>query len=563
MLDTFVRALWSQAPEKCGVQLWRKDTKKNWSVAPGHVPTFIKNVSDERTDFYMAAGLAPKHLNKPSNNRTPASQVVGIPGIWADIDVNGGPEGKTGAAPTLEDAQRLAIDGILEPTLLVHSGYGVQAWWLFEDGIWLFGSEDERQQAARLVAAFQAGLRLRARREGWGLDSTHDLARLMRIPGTYNCKGMDQGVAPMPVELLDYEGPRHDIITIGGVVQEYMGEAMQGLRRVTGEGIDIVLQGRTSQPPMWKLEELMAANVDFKVVWEHRASSRTRDWSMSEYEMSIANYIARAGFDDQEMADTLVYHRIKYGDPKGKADRVDYIAQLIGKARQGVEDQDDEEELAIERADAVDQLSSMAKAGAADPVRATTLFSKVVGGPEVKELIQDGRDPDTARYRLVLADGREVPIGPAAVLIDAAKFRERFMVVTGKLPHRIKGDKWDKVVQAMLDAATVNEGEEDSRGARVLAWLDGYVDQGLSTDRNAACQSRDPFEHDDEVYIYLDSFAHWLRRIRSERLPVADLKQLMIAAGFERRTVSYINEHEKKTSRSYWVIPKEAIAGAR
>jgi hypothetical protein len=376
---------------------------------------------------------------------------------------------------------------------------------------------------------------------------------LMRCPSTFNCKNpADQ----IEVVTEQDDGPRHSIVTIGALVQEYMGGM---LRRVTGDGVEIELKGTGSQPPLLKIEQLMEANPDFRIVWEHRNATKTRGWSMSEFEMSIANYIARAGFTDQEMADTLVYHRIKYGDPKGKADRVDYISQLIGKARQGVEDQDDEEELELERTDAVDELASMAKNGTADPVRATSLFSKLVGGPEVKELIQDGRDPDTARFRLVLADGRDVPLGPAAVLLDPTKFRERFMVVTGKIPARVKLDKWEKALQALLDTATVNEVHDDSRGARALAWVGDYIDSGLSTDRDAACQAKDPFEHKDAVFIYLDGFAHWLRRIRGERMPVADIKQLLYAAGFERKTVNYVTDEGSKSTRSYWVIGKDIV----
>jgi hypothetical protein len=150
-------------------------------------------------------------------------------------------------------------------------------------------------------------------------------------------------------------------------------------------------------------------------------------------------------------------------------------------------------------------------------------------------------------------------LGPAAVLLDPNKFRERYVVVTQVLPPRVKLEKWDRALQALLHVATVNESAEDSRGARVINWLDGYLDSGLSTDRDAACAARDPFEYHDEVYIYLDSFAHWLRRIRGERLQAADLKQLMLAAGFERRTVSYKSESGAKTSRSYWFIAKEAL----
>jgi hypothetical protein len=395
----FFGSLWGGMPDGPAIQIWRKDNKKNITVAsPTEAAEYIDGRAPADADVYTCAGLAPRVLSKPSTTRTLAAGVSGIPGLWADIDVNGGPEGKRGAASSFEQATDLARC-IMEPTLLVHSGYGIQAWWLFEDGPWIFGSDAEREQAARLVAAFQGGLRARAKAQEWNIDSTHDLARLMRVPGTNNCKG-DQ---PVPVTLLEDDGPRHSHDALGTVVQEFISAQKEAAASVAA-GDEIELRGENASPPMLRLEQVMDAIGDFRIVWDHRPSAHTRDWSLSQFEMSIANYLARAGFSDQEMADTLVYHRLRHGDPKGKAHRRDYIQTLINKARRGMEDDADEEEEALERDDAMDELASMGKNGNSEPTKATALFSKVIGGPAIKELIQDGRDPDTARFRVVLAD---------------------------------------------------------------------------------------------------------------------------------------------------------------
>src|SRR4051812_35139099 len=93
-----------------------------------------KYVKGRPTDWYVSVSLASR--NYGINKRAPARESAGIVGLWADIDVNGGPENKKNAAPTLEAAMELA-SAVLEPTLTITSGYGLQAWWLFEDGPWL------------------------------------------------------------------------------------------------------------------------------------------------------------------------------------------------------------------------------------------------------------------------------------------------------------------------------------------------------------------------------------------------------------------------------------------
>lgn len=75
----------------------------------------------------------------------------------------------------------------LPPTLILHSGGGFQAWWLFVEP-WVFGSDEERERAAALVKRWQSLLRIRAAEKKWELDSTHDLARVLRPTGTWDWK---------------------------------------------------------------------------------------------------------------------------------------------------------------------------------------------------------------------------------------------------------------------------------------------------------------------------------------------------------------------------------------
>lgn len=557
----FLNALWEGMPHGPAIQVWyRGDMSTRYYHSPQTATKAIE-LMDIKDHLYGAAGLAPK-VRGIEKKRCNAAQIVGIPGMWADIDVNGGPEGKTNAAPTRDDAETLAFS-IIEPTVLVNSGYGVQAWWLFDDGPWIFGSDEEREQAQRLVAAFQAALRGKAAIEGYSLDSTFDLARLMRIPGTLNFKGVDDGYEPAPVEMFDHEGPRYRLETFGAIAESYMGEAINATRGITGAGIKVEIGGA---PPMAKVDQLLM-EPEFEMIWRHRTTGKTAMWSMSEWEMSMTNWLVRAGFTDQELADTLVYHREVWepGDPKRK-NRPARIAQTIAKARATNEREQFEREAEFERDEAVEQLAHIGKkaernggTGVVTKEQALALFTRIIGGSQIIELVQDGRDPETARFVMHLADGREVPLGKIDGLVQQRDFRKAFAVVTSHYPRAVKGPKWDEVIQGVLSSATVKEGHDDTRAARVRGWLEPYLSRKISTDRDAACRARDPWMDGDNLYVPLEDLRQFIRKIIGDRIDTPDLKMYLEAAGFERKTISYRREDGAGSSRSYFVAPKEGF----
>ena len=70
----------------------------------------------------------------------------------------------------------------MPPSILVLTGNGVHAWWLFKEP-YIFESDEERNAVARLVRRWHTMLRLRLAAHGWAYDCLSDLARLLRVPG--------------------------------------------------------------------------------------------------------------------------------------------------------------------------------------------------------------------------------------------------------------------------------------------------------------------------------------------------------------------------------------------
>ena len=71
--------------------------------------------------------------------------------------------------------------------MVVHSGYGLHAYWLFDE-LLLLDTPEKREKAAALSSNFQKKMRDLFASHGFKIDNTGDLARVLRVVGTRNHK---------------------------------------------------------------------------------------------------------------------------------------------------------------------------------------------------------------------------------------------------------------------------------------------------------------------------------------------------------------------------------------
>lgn len=200
-IDQFFLALYGQdAPG--WLVIWTKQDKfSRWYPA-----TEIREAAGKcielagSYDVYFGIGLQGQRGE--SKQRGKADGVIAIPALWLDVDCRGGTHSATNL-PTLEDARDLLAEFPLPPSSLVHTGGGVHAYWFFKQ-LWVFKDNADRERAADLVARFQQAFIALAAARGWRLDNTSDLARVLRVPGTFNHKSG----TPLPVKLLGFEPTR-------------------------------------------------------------------------------------------------------------------------------------------------------------------------------------------------------------------------------------------------------------------------------------------------------------------------------------------------------------------
>jgi len=149
----------------------------------------------EKYDVYCSVAT---YKAKPEKGRGSLKDVQSISGYWADLDI--GTEGHHPAQrpnPETELEALSIIRDMPDATAVIHSGGGLQVWWLFDEP-WVFEDPVDAQRASnewqnRLVKAGES--------LGYHVDSLGDLPRILRVPGTQNHK--TENIRPVVLENLN------------------------------------------------------------------------------------------------------------------------------------------------------------------------------------------------------------------------------------------------------------------------------------------------------------------------------------------------------------------------
>ncbi len=273
-------------------------------------------------EVYFGVGLAGRNFGR----RNSSSDIVAIVGLWADIDL-AAPWRAEKPLPRTVDEARTILDRLpLAPSVLVDSGHGLHAYWLFKEP-WVFETDDERIKAAKTARGWVETVRNAARGLGWDVDSVGDLARVLRLPGTVNRKGQ----MPVEVRVLESGDRRYNPDDFEPFAADEVPVEMDEVQ------VDALALRPDAEPPADKFGRLMCVSQTFSDSWNHwRADSS--DQSQSAYDQSLADIAALSDWSDQEIADLLIAVRRRHGQKPEKALRPDYVTKTIALARRGVQE---------------------------------------------------------------------------------------------------------------------------------------------------------------------------------------------------------------------------------
>lgn len=498
------------------------------------------------TDVYCCMGLfdAP-----PASGRGKVEDVTGVCGFWADVDVahDGAHQSKKKYCPSIEEAKKLVRAFGVQPSFEVRSGYGLHAYWLFNEP-WVFGSEREWESGKVLCRRWVATIAAWAKQTGWDIDSTGDIVRVLRVAGTINHKNNTK-------KLVELDAPEKILRYNPDDLEQFMvAEEFTSAQRVAVASVGAIRLDPAADPPAHKLAALITNDEKFALSWERRRTDFA-DQSGSAYDMSLSTIAASAGWSDQEIANLLISARRKHSDDLKL--RVDYYQRTISKAKTRIEGDRAMQEIV----EGGDEAALGGTAVHVDPdarAKILDMVSKAMG-IRISRVVKQGKE--IANYSLILGDGLEVLIGKSSALMDLRTVRARVYAVADVAVKSMKAAEWLKVCNMFRHVMEHVENPQATYKAQAIGWLRAYVPQSTcftEEDWARALEPNLPFRRGSHLYVHADSLRKWLRVQVGVSVDIAEIWAGLKLCGFTTETVAARPEG-KPVSRSYWKGPEEVL----
>lgn len=171
-------------PDESRVLIWTKKPNESFYF------TSVEEAADTALslaasrDVYVGCGL--RRIGLSVHRRGGNTDVVQLHGFHADIDYGSRGSGKN-YFPDETSALRFLKSCPAVPTIVISTGGGLHAWWLFKEP-WELFEESERSLAAETCRVFGRALVAAAKVRGHDIDYGSDLAKVLRLPNTLNYK---------------------------------------------------------------------------------------------------------------------------------------------------------------------------------------------------------------------------------------------------------------------------------------------------------------------------------------------------------------------------------------
>lgn len=577
MARSFLGLLFDSKPTDSFILIWTKEKAQKlskWYQSVEAATKYAERVGS-KADTYFGIGLASESL--PSYERVPADRVAGLPGLWIDIDYKTpGVHKKTNLPANDQEALWLIEQMPLLPSILVHSGHGYQAYWLFEKVIKL-DSGEQRIYLSDLSERWQYYCKAVAATRGWDVDSTFDLARVFRIPETQNLK---DPIHPVKVTLRSVSGETYSIDEIEGALEKVsltVGAPLvdvsdkRNTKQRLVEGSDFKLDP-DAEPPKAKFNALYTNDPKFKLSWDHQRTE-WKDDSPSSYDCSLATLAFHAGWKDQDIVDLLIAHRRKYGiDLKL---RVDYYKRTLAEAKY-TDDISKHKKGTPAKKIVASSKSEVREKKTAREVKDAEAPPEVEPSDNTESNLQVVSEAlqisitrivkylsDPPQYVICLESGKEIEVKPV-VFMSQVSMRTTMAIAVNRLIPKIKPKTWDHLSTCMFAALDeVQPGEETTHLGAISHYLYKFLQAQYRPEINEESQHDRAFRGKPaklagKCCIDVDSLIRFASTEFNQKLDKATVLQRLMRLGCKKEKRS-LRKGEQVTSRNFWAVPDEFI----
>jgi hypothetical protein len=451
----------------------------------------------------------------PDFTRGSKSSASCAPGLWIDIDYgDAGHQGKSNP-PSLTDATEILSAMPAKPSIVVKTGGGIHAYWVFHDPIEL-SSPDTRERLRSAVWRWQKMARHIASGRGWntGVDHTADLSRVLRVPGTNNYKPeyvRKNSGRPSPVEIISHNSD-----------QRYSLEDLEQFMDMTEEVPRDIGASNATLPSGAGFEyncELprkcqallipggVAYDQDFASCWamDEKWAKRQKfeDVSPSGYHMSLARRMHSFGFEQQEVIDSLSYWRREVvGTPAADTQRkISYAIAALNSEVSERQAQSATQNLQImsQNLEQVKVSGPMQYAMAVEDCREEMLDSlnqslgRDLGIERVLRFKSQFGDDE---YHMVMRDGSKVKIGGTTQILSSGGFKRAIAQATHVVIRDFKPKAWNSIAETILRLA--QDVESSSRLEVLTDLLLAFIMDAIrgDSDKYRLARNHLPFAHE-------------------------------------------------------------------
>lgn len=422
------------------IALWSKSSGKHQWCDSTEKAAMLAN-HDKNKDLYFSVGLYPEKVQRRTQD-----SVIGIPGVWLDIDV-GDKENGRNYFPTMEDAiEWVYKDLVPHWSILVHSGGGLHVYLKFDE-IFDTASESDHIAAKKMTRGFH---KMASERCKYDLDPVVDLSRIMRLPGTKNTK------AGQVCHVIEDSGRTISASELMEILPEVILNDT-GQLAVPDEDVDF-------ESIRSRLSLMREADATFRSTWDQKR--RFKDRSPSSYCLSLANQLCTAGFSDAEVIASLKHWRsLNLHNPKpdswylatlSKA-RAAHTAErfeqkfdaTIAKALQEIEQ---EKQTETEGSPSNSKTSSEPAQNAAVETVTTEIFGASLL-KVVKVVVPDFHgQKERPGYQLVFEAGT-INLENSAQLMNQGYMKQVLFDELGIIMKTMKSQKYDQILQVIAAKA--------------------------------------------------------------------------------------------------------------
>jgi len=553
----FLEALSASKPDELYLLLWTLPEKRShWFQ---NIDTAIKFAESLRErDLYVGVGLSGQ--DHGATRRCPSNEVAGIFGLWADLDLKSEAHSKTALPATVDDALQILPEH-LPPSFVVRTGNGVHAWWLFREPL-IFESEEERRDAGNLALRWQSLLRANAAARGWAFDRLADLARVLRVPGTQNCK---DPANLKPVSIHSQTGRRYNpsdfVECLEGQGIPKAEEQERTSRAWKEESAEKPLSINPNAVVPEDLLNQYMADPRFKKTWL-RQRDDLKDQSQSGYDLALANFGLDTRLSEQQVIDLMIHHRRIHG--KQQRTRLDYFQRTISKASKRT----DNPGPARSFEGPGEEGGNLSPRLKPDSPTARALLCEQISnaiGVRVLRIVKiDGQEPT---YRLEL-EATKIGFPSVDKLVGQQSFRMKIASAVDHLVPRIAPKVWDRVAQMILNALTVEDGGDESKlvGAAKL-YVERYLSETpfIDAEQDHPYQTRfKPTVYEGQVAICSHDLQQHINKAWGENRAIKEVTAMLSALGASSTRL----KRTRLRDQSRWLLPSsefapEAQIGAR